>query len=138
MNKAVLVVRVLFGIFLLAFAVMSFFIEASVPANYPEAAKQFMAGLTGAGYILFIVTLLKGLVGLSMLTGRFVPLALVLFVPISLNMLLFHLFLEPAGMLPALVLFLMNVFLLFGYLDSYRPLLRAKASKGTGGASLRG
>jgi hypothetical protein len=94
--------------------------------QYPEPADKFMTALIETGYMMFIVGVLKVLVGVSLLIKRFVLLSLVVFAPISINMVLFHLFLDIKSILPALVIGFLNVYLLFNYLESYKPLLKAK------------
>jgi hypothetical protein len=95
-------------------------------AAFPGEAGQFMTALQNTGYILFIVGILKLLVGLSLLINRFVPLALILFMPITINMILFHAFLAVSTIIPALIIGFLNVFLLYSYIESYRPLFQSK------------
>jgi hypothetical protein len=100
------------------------------PMQYPEPADKFMISLLDTGYMMVIVSVLKVLVGVSMLINRFLPLALIVFTPISVNMLLFHAFLDIKSILPALVIGFLNVYLLFAYIESYKPLLKAKNNMG--------
>jgi putative oxidoreductase len=124
-RKVTIIARIVFGVFLLGVG-LSNLLGLMPTMQYPEAANKFMTALTGTGYMMVIVSILNVLVGVSMLLNRFVPLALVVFTPISVNMVLFHLFLDIKSILPALVIGLLNVFLLFTYIESYKPLLKAK------------
>lgn len=65
-------------------------------------AAQFMGGLAAAGYFFPLLKGTEMLVGLALLTGRFVPLSLVVLAPITLNIVAFHAVLAPAGIAPAL------------------------------------
>jgi len=65
--------------------------------------------------------------GLMILTGRFLPLGLILLAPVSVNILLFHIFLEPAGMGMAIFIVVMQLFLAWAYRDSYGGVLQASA-----------
>lgn len=57
------------------------------------------------------------------------PLALIIFMSISINMVLFHLFLEPFTGFPAYFIFIMNVFLMVKHLPDYRHLLQMNTVK---------
>jgi hypothetical protein len=130
MKKIPLVARIVFGIVLLVLGVtgvLNIFLEFAPPAQYSNpVANQFMTGLNGAMYIPFLVSFLSLLVGVAMISNRFVPLALVLYAPISVNIVLFHVFLDFKTILPAFVVGLLNVYLLFFYMEKYKPFLKAK------------
>jgi hypothetical protein len=62
--------------------------------------------------------------GAMLLVGLFVPLALALLAPIVVNILLFHLFLAPAGIPVALMLLAFEASLAWAYRDAYAPMLQ--------------
>ena len=68
--------------------------------------------------------------GALLLAGRFVPLALVLLAPIIVNIIGFHLALEPAGIVPGAVVATLELFLLVAYLPYYKTVLSANANPG--------
>ena len=63
---------------------------------------------------------------IALLTGRFVPLALVILAPVILNIVLVHTFLDRTmpGPVIAYLLLAGGLFLAYYYRDAYRPLLR--------------
>lgn len=124
-KKIRMIARIVFGILLLGAGLTSL-LGSMPPMQYPEPANKFMIALVDTRYMMVIISSLKVLVGVSMLINRFVPLALVVFMSISVNMVLFHAFLDIKSILPALVIGLLNVYLLFAYIESYKPLLKAK------------
>lgn len=128
-KKITMIARIVFGTVLLVAGITSLF-GLMPPMQYPEPADKFMISLLDTGYMMVIVSVLKVLVGVSMLINRFLPLALIVFTPISVNMLLFHAFLDIKSILPALVIGFLNVYLLFAYIESYKPLLKAKNNMG--------
>jgi hypothetical protein len=65
--------------------------------------------------------------GLLLLTGRFVPLALTLLAPVLVNILAFHLALEPDGTGLAVVLVALELFLAWAYRAHFRGVLTANA-----------
>lgn len=117
--------RVLLGLILIVFGVNAFYDFLGLPAMPPEAREVFEY----MGYMIMYAVLFQILIGILLLINRFVPLALLVLAPISLNILAFHLFFFPAGILPGLVVAILNVFLLTQYLDFFKPFLRSKAEK---------
>jgi hypothetical protein len=65
-----------------------------------------------------------------LLSNRFVPLALVVLSPIVLNILAFHLFLEPSGTGLAVTILALELYLAWAHRRTYAPLLAARATAG--------
>ncbi|MBW2546413.1 MAG: hypothetical protein JRE82_04100 [Deltaproteobacteria bacterium] len=84
-----------------------------------------MGVLMGTGYFMIVVKVVEVLAGLMILTGRFLPLGLILLAPVTVNILLFHIFLDPAGMGMAIFIIAMQLFLAWSYRDSYSGVLQA-------------
>ncbi|MGD0678437.1 MAG: DoxX family protein, partial [Polyangiaceae bacterium] len=55
------------------------------------------------------------------------PLALTLLAPIVINIVFFHAFLAPAGIVLPLVVLLLEAYLAWAYRGVYRPMLAARA-----------
>ncbi|MEM7185592.1 MAG: DoxX family membrane protein [Bacteroidota bacterium] len=90
----------------------------------PEGAASFMASLKSTGYVLYVVAVLEVLIGLMLLLKKWVPFALILLAPISLNILLFHLFLDVTDIWVAIVIVSANAILIYKYWKAYRPLFQ--------------
>ena len=130
-NKSVAVGRVEIGIrwllgALLVFSVANAFLKFAPEPEMPAAAKDFFSAMVATGYFL---PLLKGTelaVAIALLLNRFVPLALVVLAPITINIALFHAFLAPAEVAVAIVMIVMHLSLAWFRRESYRELLRAR------------
>jgi uncharacterized membrane protein YphA (DoxX/SURF4 family) len=94
--------RVLLGLLLISGGINNFLARNPVSNPTPEG-DWFLGVLQQTGYLLHAVAITEILVGVLLLWGRFLPLALVLFAPILLNIFLFHAFLQLAGFETALV-----------------------------------
>ncbi|MTI31257.1 DoxX protein [Cytophagales bacterium RKSG123] len=92
----------------------------------PQAAQNFMGALMGTGYLMILVKTLEVLVGIALITNRFVALSLVILAPIAVNMVLFHLFLDPAGIGAAALVTIFTIILMFANKSKYNALLSAK------------
>lgn len=133
---APLIGRSLLGLVFLVFGLNGFLGFLQMPP--PEGvALTFMGGLGASGYFFPLLKGTEVLVGLALLLGRFVPLALTVLAPITLNILAFHLFLAPDGLWKALVLVALQVGLAWSYRDAFRALLAPRAQPATGRASSR-
>jgi uncharacterized membrane protein YphA (DoxX/SURF4 family) len=109
-SKPAFVSRVLLGLLLVSGGVNNLLARNPVANPTPEG-DWFLGVLQQTGYLLHAVAITEILVGVLLLSGYFVALALALFAPIMVNILLFHVFLQLAGFETALV-----AAVLYGYL----------------------
>ena len=125
MKWAVVAARVLLALPLLVFGLDGFF--AFLPRDiYPEhgaRAEAFLNALVGSGYAWPLIKTTEVLVALALLSGRFVPLALVIFAPVLVNIVGFHLTMEREGTGLAFTLAALTGVLAWSYRASFRPLL---------------
>ncbi|MEW7289707.1 DoxX family membrane protein [Aquimarina sp. 2304DJ70-9] len=121
MNKLIVVLRILLGVMLIVFGLNKFieFLPAIEFAN-PDAGVLF--GALAGSYIMKTVALVEIIAGLLLVINKSVPFALVLLAPISVNIVLFHATLDPAGIAPGAFVFLVNSFLIFKNWGNYKTL----------------
>ena len=96
------------------------------PPPMEGAIKSFNEGLAASGYFFTLLKVTELVCALLLLTGRFVPLALVVLSPIIVNIFMVHLFLDRTGLPVAVLLVAANIFLAYCYRDAFKPLLKAK------------
>ena len=125
MKIAIIIVRVLVGLLFL-FASITYFLNVVPPPELAGDAKAFTDGLNASRYLMPLVKVIELVCGIAFVAGRFVPLAIVLIMPIAINILLVHAFLLPDGLPVAVVLLAALVFLAYAYREHYRPLLAAQ------------
>jgi uncharacterized membrane protein YphA (DoxX/SURF4 family) len=130
MKIAMIIVRTLMGLLFL-FASVTFFLGLITPPPMEGAVKSFNEGLAASGYFFTLLKITELVSGLMLVTGRFVPLALVLLSPIIINIFMFHLFLDRTGLPVAIFLVLANLFLAYCYRDAFKPLLTPKYTPAT-------
>ncbi len=99
------------------------------PPPMPEAAIGFFRGLALSGYFIPLLSGTETIAGLLLLTGLAAPLALVILAPVTLQILLFHVFLTPGWKNLALPLTMMGLHIIAAiqYWSIYRPLFTKKA-----------
>lgn len=122
MKITVIIVRVLMGLMFLQASLM-FFLKMTPPQ--PELSKDittYMAGLT-IGHTLEIIKAIELLCAICFLIGRYVALATIVLFPITVNILIYHVMLDPSAMLVAVLIFAAHVFLLYAYRKNYEGML---------------
>jgi putative oxidoreductase len=114
MKYVIIIVRVLLGLMFAVFGSNAFLHFIPMPPLEGNAAA-FLGALVNSGYIYPIAALqvLGGL--LLLLGGRFVPLGLTLLGPVIVNIVLYHIFIEPSGLGMAIGVSLAALFLLWVY-----------------------
>ena len=121
MTKLPMIARVVLGIVLIVFGANKFFNFMPMPPMEGDAAT-FMKGLGVSGYMFPLLGIIEILVGLLLILNKAVPFALVLLAPLSVNMVLFHVFMAPLGMLPAAIVFVLNAYLMYANWDKFKGL----------------
>lgn len=127
MRIAMIVVRSLLGL-LFVFASVTYFLMLYGVFPRPEltgVVKTFNEGLDSVGYFLPLLKVTELLCGLALLSGRFVPLALVVLAPIAINIFAFHALIDRSGLPVAIFVVLAGIFLAHWHRQAYAPLLRA-------------
>jgi putative oxidoreductase len=117
--------RVLTGLMFTASAIAG--MMGKVPPPEPEEAQAFMGVLFSSG-LLSLVKVLELLCGLALISGFFVPMALVVVAPIIVNIVFFHVVLDPSKLMVGMVLTALWVINALGHRTAFAPLLRAKPS----------
>jgi len=120
-SKFTQIVRVVLGLILVIFGANKIYSFIPLPQP-PQEAADFMSSLADTGYVLTVVAILEILIGLMLIFKLWVPFALLVLVPISVNILLFHLFLDVPAIGAALLVVALNGVLLYKHRRKYKPL----------------
>jgi uncharacterized membrane protein YphA (DoxX/SURF4 family) len=123
-----LVARILMGLLFFVFGLNGFLNFIPPPKVMPEGALAFFIALVKTGYMIPLIKGTEVAVGALLLSNRFVPLALVLIAPNIVNIILFHAFLEPAGLPIAGFALVLELFLVWSYRKAYGPMFAARAT----------
>lgn len=124
-NKLPTVARYLLGLAFFVFGLNGFLHFIPQPAP-PAAAMTFLGALIGSGYMFPLIKGTEVIVGALLLANRFVPLALTVLAPVMVNIIAFHLFLEPQALAMPLVLLVAQLYLAYSYRDAFAPMLHAR------------
>lgn len=120
-SKFTKIVRILLGLILFVFGLNKLITFIPQP-NLPTQAIAFFRSLGDTGYFIPILAIAEMFVGALLMLKKWVPFALVVLAPISVNIFLFHLFLDPSAIAGALVVFVFNIILIYKYRKAFSPL----------------
>jgi hypothetical protein len=124
-DKLIKALRMLLGFVLLVFSLNGFFGFLPMPAP-PTAASEFLQSMDRAGFVFPLLYGVEILLGVMLLFNLYSALAILGFVPIALNILLYHLFLDPAGGLVGYITVLVEILLLTAYFSYYKNLFNLR------------
>ena len=122
-RKITLGVQLLFGLIILAAGINKLYLFMPVPEQTP-AGKEFIDFLYATGYLMYLVALTEIIGGGLLLLNRQVPLALLILSPVTVNILLFHIFLEQKGLPMGIFIFSLQLLLFLLHREKFLPLLR--------------
>lgn len=124
---AVIIIRLLFGLNYVIGGLNYFVHLYDLPPATPQA-DAFYAALIETGYVFTLVKLIEVGTGLLLVANRFVPLALIVLAPISINIVLFNTILWPMGAPIGIFVIGSNLFLLAAYARHYTTLFTPKTA----------
>jgi len=121
MRYLILGARILEGLVFLIFGLNGLLHFYNPPLPTGDAVTWF--GIMVTHHWMNFVAVLQLVGALLLLVGRFVPLGLTLLAPIIVNILLYHALLWPHGYALAVLVLILELFLLAVYWRSFAPLL---------------
>ena len=121
-SKITMGVRLLLGAILLVFGINKF--ANFMPMPLEGEALTYFNALAEQG-VLKVVGIVEIIVGLLLLIGKYVPLALLLFAPIAVNIIMFHLAVDPKGIAAGAFVTIATIYLMFQYKSKFDSVLEA-------------
>lgn len=121
-TKVSLIARILLGIGLVVFGSNKFF-NFMPPMEMPEQAGNFMGALMETGYMFPIIAIIEIVAGLLFLINKKVPLALLLWTPVLVNILAFHAVLDPMTILPGIIFTIFTLIIYKANWDAFKDVV---------------
>ena len=125
MKIAVTIIRILMGLMFL-FASVAYFLNLFDEPVMTGSIKVFNDGIKASIYLMPLVKVFELLCAIAFISGFFVPLAAVVIFPITVNILMFHAFLDAKGLPMAIILIAANLFIAYYYRNKYKSILTAR------------
>jgi uncharacterized membrane protein YphA (DoxX/SURF4 family) len=123
MKIATTIARVLLGLIFVVFGLNAFLHFLPMPPLPQNLAGEYLHVFFASGYV-YIIGGLQVIGGLLLLIGRFIPLGLTILGPIIINILIFHALMAPEGFGPAILVTVLELFLVWRYRSAFASLLK--------------
>ncbi|RIA10537.1 DoxX-like protein [Flavobacteriaceae bacterium MAR_2010_72] len=121
-SKIFMVARILLALLVLVFGLNKFFNYLPAPEGMSEAAGAYFGALASAK-VITLIGVVEVLTGLALLFNKYGALMAIIFMSVSVNIIMYHVNLDPGNIGPGLAVFVLNIVVLFGYKDKYKSLL---------------
>lgn len=125
MKTAAIIIRTLLGA-LFIYASVMFFMKKAPETMAEGDFKAFQVGLVASHYLIPLAKGLELICGLAFVTGRFVTLANIVILPVTLNILMININMTPEQLPIGIAVFAANLFLIYHYRENYRSLFAVK------------
>lgn len=123
-SKILFVVSLLFGLMFINAGLNKFFNYMPMPDDMPDNMVKLMAAFTTIVWLMPLVAVVEIIGGILIMIPRFRALEAIMVLPITVGILLTHIFNEPSGLPIALAFFVANIWLLFENREKYMPLMK--------------
>lgn len=120
-SKLTMALRLLLGLILFVFGLNKFFYFLPMPPM-EGAPADFMGALGKTGYMFPLIALTEIIAGALLIINKWKGLALIFSAIISVNIVLFHLALAPAGIPLAAVVAILNIVLMYSNWKKFKTL----------------
>ena len=119
MKVVTIIARVFLGLVFVVFGSNAFL--HLIPMGEPPKglAGEYFHAFAESGQV-YVIGALQVVAGALLLIGRFVPLGLTILGAIIVNIWLFHIFLAPANFAPAIIVTVLELFLVWRHRDAFR------------------
>lgn len=121
----VIAARILMGLIFLVFG-LNGFLHFIPSKRLPDGAMAFFGALKNTGYMFPLIFATQIFAGVLLILGLFPAFALVVIAPVIVNIILFHANLSPVGYQPAIAVVVLEIFLVWAYRKSYRPMFAGR------------
>jgi len=123
MQIATINARVLLGLIFVVFGSNAFLRFLPMPPLPQGVAGEYLHAFFASGYV-YVIGGLQVIGALLLLIGRFVPLGLTILGAIIVNIWCFHLLMAPEGLPPAILVTILELFLVWRYRNAFAGILR--------------
>lgn len=124
MKLTTTILRILLGA-LFVFGAVAYFFHLFPEPELSGDLKTFNEGMAASHYLMPLVKALELVCGILFIVNRYSALASIVILPISINIFLVHLFLDPKNLPVALFVILVNLFLIYRHWPQYKGIVTA-------------
>ena len=118
-------VRILLGLGMVFFGLTKFIPEMMPAMEMTPEMGSWMGALMATGFVMKLVAVIEIATGVMFLINKYVPLSLVVLLPVMVIAFLSHLILDPAGVPGSAVFLILIILMMVWNKASYKDVLKA-------------
>jgi hypothetical protein len=120
-EKVIIAMRFILGLMMVNAGLNKFFHYMPMP-EMTEQAGALMGAFGASGYMFPMIALTEIIAGLMLLSKKYTAMGAMLMMIITVNILLFHIFLDTTGLIMSIVLVVFNIAILYSERKKIYPL----------------
>jgi putative oxidoreductase len=123
-KKILLVVGILFGLMFINAGLNKFLNYIPVPDDLPETMVKLMGAMMEIGWLMPLVALVEIAGGILFMIPMTRALGAIVIFPVMIGIVLTHIINAPSGLVMALVLLVINLWVIYENREKYLPMVR--------------
>ena len=123
-KKILFVVSLLFGLMFINSGLNKFFNYIPVPKDLPEGLIKLMGAFMEIKWLLPLIAVAEIIGGILVIIPKYRALGAIIIFPVMVGVLLTHMIKAPSGLILAIVLFVINLWIIFENREKYMPMIK--------------
>ena len=123
-KKILFVVSLLFGLMFINSGLNKFFNYIPVPKDLPEGLIKLMGAFMEIKWLLPLIAVAEIIGGILVIIPKFRALGAIIIFPVMIGILLTHIINAPSNLILAIVLFVINLWIIFENREKYLPMIK--------------
>jgi uncharacterized membrane protein YphA (DoxX/SURF4 family) len=124
-KKILFVISLLFGLMFINSGLNKFFHYMPMPKDMPENMLRVMGAFMEIGWLMPLVAVVEIIGGILFITNRYRALGAIMLFPVTIGVLLTHVVNLQSGIPIALILMIINIWVIIENREKYMPMLRS-------------
>ncbi len=123
-NKILFVVSLLFGLMFINSGLNKFFNYMPMPKDMPESLMKLMQTFMQITWLMPLIAVTEIVGGILVITSKYRALGAIIIFPVMVGILLTHIINAPSGLVIAVVLFAINLWIIIENRAKYLPMIK--------------
>ena len=123
-SKALFIASLLFGLMFINSGLNKFFHYIPMPKDLPEGLVKITNAFMSVSWLMPLIGIVEILGGIFFITPKYRALAAIIILPVMVGVLLTHIIDAPSGLPIAIILFAINIWVIYENREKYLPMIK--------------
>ena len=123
-KKILFIVSLLFGLMFINSGLNKFFHYMPMPKTIPEGLLTIITAFMSIKWLMPLIAVAEITGGILVITNKYRALGAIIIFPVMIGVVLTHIFNDQSGLVLALVLFIINIWVIVENREKYMPMIR--------------